>query len=210
MSQPSHLFGRTLSRRRMLQAVSGLTLLAAGPSKAAPMPTVKEVAFDPELPALGNPNGDVTVVEFTDYQCTYCKQSFIELSKVMAEDGNIRVVLRDWPIFGEVSRNAALLTLAAHAQGRYAEATRALMTNSERLTFRRTADLLGDAGVDMALARSELARRGESLAAILSRTHAQATAFALQGTPGFLIGTALYKRGMSAEDLRKAIAQARA
>lgn len=210
MSEPSDLLERPLNRRRMLQAASGLGLLVAGPSKAAPLPTVEEVAFDPELPALGNQDGDVTVVEFTDYQCPYCKQSFIELSKVAAEDGNIRVVLRDWPIFGEVSRNAALLTLAANTQGRYADATRALMTNIERLTFRRTADLLGDAGIDMALARSELATRGQSLAGILARTHTQATAFALQGTPGFLVGKSLYKRAMTADDLRKAIARARA
>lgn len=210
MSEPSDLLERTLNRRRVLQAVSSLGLLVTVPSKAAPLPSVEAVAFDPELPALGNPDGDVTVVEFTDYQCPYCKQSFIELSKVMADDGNIRVVLRDWPIFGEVSRNAALLTLAANAQGRYADATHALMTNVERLTFRRTADLLGDAGIDVALARSELATRGQNLAGLLARTHAQATAFALRGTPGFLIGKSLYKRAMTADHLRKAIAQARA
>lgn len=198
------------NRRHILKAIAGLSVMAPLPLWAAPMPSVEEVAFDPDIPVLGNPDGDVTVVEFTDYQCPYCKLSFIELGKVMAEDGKVRLVLRDWPIFGEVSRNAALLTLASHSQSRYAEAVQTLMTTRERLTFRSTADLLGDVGVDVAKARGELTARRDTFVDLLARNHAQATAFQLQGTPGFLIGKALYKRGMTSDDFRKAIAQARA
>lgn len=200
---------RSPNRRHILKGIAGLSVIAPMPLWANPMPSVDEVAFDPDIPVLGNPDGNVTVVEFTDYQCPYCKVSFIELSKVMAEDGNIRVLLRDWPIFGEVSRNAALLTLASHSQGRYADAVRTLMTTHDRLTFRSTADLLGDIGVDVAQARSELDTRRDIFVGLLARSHAQATAFQLRGTPGFLIGKALYKRGMTADDFRKAIAQAR-
>lgn len=201
---------RSPNRRHILKAIAGLSVLAPMPLWANPMPTVEDVAFDPDIPVLGNPNGDVTVVEFTDYQCPYCKLSFIELSKVMAEDGNIRLVLRDWPIFGEVSRNAALLTLAANSQGRYADAVHTLMTTRDRLTFRSTANLLGEAGINVDLARNDLKAGQDLLVGLLSRTEAQATAFQLRGTPGFLIGKALYKRGMTADDFRKAIAQARA
>ncbi|WP_269931642.1 DsbA family protein [Aminobacter sp. HY435] len=200
-----------MSRRLVLQAAVGMGALAvARPGWTAIMPTVDEVARDPELPALGNADGDVTIVEFTDYQCPYCKLSFHQLSEVMKEDTGIRLVLRDWPIFGEVSRNAALLTLAANGQGRYADAVHGLMANHDRLTFRRTADLLGEAGVDVKLARQHLDAQGDRLAQLLSRTDAQASAFALRGTPGFLIGNALYKRGMTADDFRQAIAKARA
>ncbi|WP_406871380.1 DsbA family protein [Aminobacter sp. P9b] len=198
------------NRRYLLKALAGMGVLAPLPLWAAPLPTVEEVAFDPDIPALGNPDGNVTVVEYTDYQCPYCKLSYIELSKVMAEDGNIRLVLRDWPIFGQVSRNAALLTLASHSQGRYAEAVKTLMTANERLTFRSTANLLSDAGIDVELARNELGARQDILVSLLTRTEAQAKAFQLKGTPGFLIGKSLYKRGMTADDFRKAIAQARA
>lgn len=202
---------RSVSRRHVLLALAGLgALTAARPGWATTMPTVDEVARDPDLPALGNPDGDVTVVEFTDYQCPYCKLSYLQLSQVMQEDQGIRLVLRDWPIFGEVSRNAALLTLAANGQGRYAEAVHGLMANHDRLTFRRTADLLGDAGIDVELARQHLDQQSDRLTQLLARTDAQASAFALQGTPGFLIGNALYKRGMTADDFRKAIAKARA
>lgn len=197
-------------RRHILKGLMGLGVMAPLPLWAAPIPTVEEVAFDADIPVLGNQDGDITVVEFTDYQCPYCKLSFIELSKVAAEDGNVRVVLRDWPIFGQVSRNAALLTLASHNQGRYADAVKTLMTATERLTFRSTANLLSDAGIDVELARSELGARQDIFVSLLARTDAQAKAFQLQGTPGFLIGNALYKRGMTADDFRKAIAQARA
>ncbi|PWK75520.1 DsbA family protein [Aminobacter sp. AP02] len=200
---------RPPNRRHILKAIAGLGVMAPLPLWAAPMPSVEDVAFDPDIPVLGNPKGDVTVVEFTDYQCPYCKLSFIELSKVMAEDGNIRVLLRDWPIFGEVSRNAALLTLASNSQGRYADAVRTLMTTRERLTFSSTADLLSDIGVSVPQARSEIDTRRDTFVNLLARSHAQATAFQLRGTPGFLIGKSLYKRGMSADDFREAIALAR-
>ena len=201
---------RPLNRRHILKGIAGLTVMAPLPLWANPMPTVDDIAFDADIPVLGNPDGDVTVVEFTDYQCPYCKLSFLQLSEVMKEDGGIRLVLRDWPIFGEVSRNAALLTLASNSQGRYADAVHALMTARDRLTFRSTADLLGQAGVDVDLARSDLDARQDLLLGVLSRTEVQASAFQLQGTPGFLIGKALYKRGMTADDFRKAIARARA
>lgn len=196
-------------RRHVLKGLAGLGAMAPLPLWAAPIPTVEEVAFDPDIPVLGNPDGDITVVEFTDYQCPYCKLSYIELSKVMAEDNNIRMVMRDWPIFGAVSRNAALLTLASHSQGRYADAVSTLMTTSERLTFRSTADLLGGIGIDVAQARRELDTRRGTFVDLLARTDAQAKAFQLKGTPGFLIGKSLYKRGMMADDFRKAIALAR-
>jgi protein-disulfide isomerase len=200
---------RSPNRRHILKAVVALGALTPLPLWANPMPSVEDVAFDPDIPVLGNPDGDVTVVEFTDYQCPYCKLSFLQLSEVMKEDTGIRLVLRDWPIFGEVSRNAALLTLAANSQGRYADAVQTLMTARERLTFRSTANLLGEAGVDVESARGDLQARQDVLVGVLARNEAQATAFQLQGTPGFLIGKALYKRGMTSDDFRKAIAQAR-
>ncbi len=200
---------RSPNRRHILKAVVALGALTPLPLWANPMPSVEDVAFDPDIPVLGNPDGDVTVVEFTDYQCPYCKLSFLQLSEVMKEDTGIRLVLRDWPIFGEVSRNAALLTLAANSQGRYADAVQTLMTARERLTFRSTANLLGEAGIDVERARGDLQARQDVLVGVLARNEAQATAFQLQGTPGFLIGKALYKRGMTSDDFRKAIAQAR-
>ena len=77
------------------------------------------VLRDPEIPALGNPQGDLTVVEYFDYQCPYCKKLAPQIAQVVRDDGKIRLVLKDWPIFGAVSKSAAQLTLAAKYQNKY-------------------------------------------------------------------------------------------
>ena len=59
----------------------------------------------PKSPSLGNPKGDLTVVEYFDYQCPYCKKMAPELAQLVREDGNLRLVLKDWPIFGEISKS---------------------------------------------------------------------------------------------------------
>ncbi len=201
---------RPIDKRTLLKGIAGLTLMAPSVAWANPQSTIEEAKSDPDNPILGNPNGDVTIVEYTDYQCPYCKASYIELKKVMAEDRNIRLVRRDWPVFGQVSRNAALLGLAADAQGRYALAVDTLMTVRGRLSFRRTADLLETAGVDVGKARTQIDNRQDSFVGLLARNEAQAKAFGFPGTPGFVIGNAVFKRSMSADDFRTAIAHARA
>src|SRR5580698_4026266 len=92
------------------------------------------VLRDPEIPALGNPKGDVTVVEFFDYQCPYCKKLAPEIAQLLKEDGNIRLVLKDWPIFGAVSTSAAQLAMATKYQDKYAQAHDALIGATEKLT----------------------------------------------------------------------------
>ena len=93
---------------------------------------------DPEIPSLGNPKGDLTIVEFFDYQCPYCKKLTPELAQLVQEDGNIRMVLKDWPIFGEVSVDAARLALAAKYQNKYAEAHDALIGAEAPNSLRRS------------------------------------------------------------------------
>ena len=92
------------------------------------------VLRDPEIPSLGNPKGDLTVVEYFDYQCPYCKKMAPELAQLAREDGNLRLVLKDWPIFGEISKSAAKLALAAKYQSKYAEAHDALIGADRKLT----------------------------------------------------------------------------
>ena len=69
------------------------------------------VLRDPEIPALGNPNGDITIVEYFDYQCPYCKKISPVLDQVISEDKKVRLVLKDWPILGDPSGYAARLVL---------------------------------------------------------------------------------------------------
>src|SRR5580704_18883750 len=92
------------------------------------------VLRDPDIPSLGNPNGNLTVVEFFDYQCPYCKKLAPELAKLVQDDGNIRIVLKDWPIFGDASVFAAKLALASKYQNNYAQAHDALIGADTKLT----------------------------------------------------------------------------
>ncbi|ESZ44485.1 DsbA family protein [Mesorhizobium sp. M0924] len=201
------MFKQPIDRRLLLKGAASLAVLAPLPAWASTGPTVTEVAFDPAIPALGNPDGDVTIAEFVDYQCPICKLVFVELKKLMEEDSGIRLVMKDWPIFGDVSRDAARVTLLSGEH--YAAAVDALMTNQRGLSERRTNDILSSVGVDVAMVRADLAIREPDIDAALVRTEAQATAFKLRGTPALVIGGNLYRRGMPVSELRQAVAKAR-
>jgi len=201
-------FKQSVDRRLLLKGAASLAALAPLPAWARIAPTITEVAFDPAIPALGNPSGDVTIAEFVDYQCPVCKLVFVELRKLMAEDHGIRLVMKDWPIFGDVSRDAARMALSAGPH--YSAAVDALMVNQRGLSQHRTDDILGAIGVDVAGARAGLATRQPEIDALLSRNDIQATAFGLQGTPALVIGGRMFKRGMPVAELREAVAKARA
>ncbi len=136
---------RTGSRRALLACLCIATLALASLSAVAFGKTAlgeqstdilsrDSVLRDPDIPSLGNPKGDLTIVEFFDYQCPYCKKTVPELAQLAKEDGNIRLVLKDWPVFGPVSVAAAKLVLASKYQDKYAEAHAALIGADTKLT----------------------------------------------------------------------------
>jgi protein-disulfide isomerase len=147
------------------------------------------VLRDPEIPSLGNPKGDLTVVEYFDYQCPYCKKMAPELAQLAREDGKLRLVLKDWPIFGEISKSAAKLALAAKYQSKYAEAHDALIGADTKLTETKISELLAKAGIDVAVANADLQTHQKAIDDLLARNSAQAEAFDFPGTPGFIVGT---------------------
>ena len=168
------------------------------------------VLRDPENPALGNPQGDITIVEFYDYRCPYCKKISTVLDEVMKNDPNVRVVLKDWPILGEPSPYAARLVLAAKYQKKYEAAHRALIMHTGRLTNGVIEDVLEKAGVDIAKAKADLESNKGSIDALLKRNNAQAEALGFRGTPAFIVGTFRVPGGLTAEQFKLAIADARA
>ena len=147
------------------------------------------VLRDPEIPSLGNPKGDLTVVEYFDYQCPSCKKMAPELAQLAREDGKLRLVLKDWPIFGEISKSAAKLALAAKYQSKYAEAHDALIGADTKLTETKISELLAKAGIDVAVANADLQTHQKAIDDLLARNSAQAEAFDFPGTPGFIVGT---------------------
>jgi protein-disulfide isomerase len=168
------------------------------------------VLRDPEIPSSGNPKGDLTVVEYFDYQCPYCKKMAPELAQLVREDGNIRIVFKDWPIFGPISTLAAKLVLAAKYQSKYAEAHDALIGANKKLTETNIPELLAQAGIDVAVATKDLQTHQKSIDALLARNSAQAEAFGFQGTPGFIVGTFRVPGMVEMDMFKQAVADARA
>lgn len=167
------------------------------------------VLRDPDIPSLGNPQGDLTIVEYIDYQCPCCKKVVPELARLAKEDGNIRLVLKDWPIFGDVSVDAAKLVLASKYQNKYAEAHLALMSATAKLTEANIHDLLTAAGVDVAVATADLQTHQKSIDGLLARNTAQAEAFEFEGTPGFIVGTFRVPGALEMNVFKQVIADAR-
>ena len=100
------------------------------------------VLRDPEIPASGNPDGDISIVEWFDYNCPYCRKISPEIAQVVQDDGKVRLVLKDWPILGEVSKITARMALAAKYQDKFMKAHEALQ-NRKVLIVDDEADLAG-------------------------------------------------------------------
>lgn len=169
----------------------------------------ESVIRDPDIPSIGNPQGDITIVEYFDYQCPYCKKVAPELVKLAREDGKLRIVMKDWPIFGGASQYAAKMVLAAKYQNKYHEAHAALIGASTKLSEDVVQKLLGEAGIDVDRATRDMETHKPAIEALLVRNNEQAEAFGFQGTPAFIIGTFRVPGVLDAAGFKQAIADAR-
>lgn len=200
-----------LTRRHFTTlAIGGLATPALLPGALAQTPpSIDEVLFDPDQPVQGNPEGDLTIVEYFDYQCPFCKRNHPDLMRAVAADGNIRLLMKDWPIFGATSLRATQLALGGLDNGSYAQAHAALMATPGRLSERDIDAALHRAGLSSEPLLAGFRRHLARLDGLLMRNSRQAAAFGLSGTPAFIIGTVIYPGAMTAADLATAIAQAR-
>src|SRR5882724_7147843 len=133
-------------------ATLGLDVVAASALAQGSDETVLTEALvlrDPEIPVAGNAGGDITIVEWFDYNCPYCRKLEPELRQVVQDDGKVRLVLKDWPILEPVSKVAARMALAAKYQDKFLVAHEAMMAVNSRITEPRIAELLSGAGLDM-------------------------------------------------------------
>ncbi len=151
----------------------------------------------------------LSIVEYFDYQCPYCKKTAPVLAQAAKEDGKVRIVLKDWPIFGPASAYAAKMALAAKFQDKYEEAHDALIAAKTKLSEAVVDDLLAKAGVDVGRASADLAAHAQEIDALLARNNAQARALGFRGTPGFIIGTFRVPGSLDADGFKRAIADAR-
>jgi protein-disulfide isomerase len=175
----------------------------------APLST-ESILRDPGIPAMGNPKGDITIVEYFDYRCPYCKKVNPVLQKIVHDDGHIRLVFKDWPVFGDVSIYAARLGLAAKYQNKYAQAHEALISVKEKLSEANVQTTLAQAGIDVDRAQRDLAANRKEIDALLARNHEQAVALEFQGTPAFIIGNFRVPGALDEANFKRAIADSRA
>jgi protein-disulfide isomerase len=146
------------------------------------------VLRDPDIPVAGNADGDVTIVEYFDYQCPYCRKIEPELRQVVQDDGKVRLVLKDWPVLGPVSVIAARMAVATKYQDKFVQSHDALIGINSKLTEPRIRELLAGAGIDVDRLDRDLASNAKAIDAILARNGDQAVAFGFRGTPSFIVG----------------------
>ena len=207
---------RNHSRREALGllGVSAALLGAAALSRPAlaqddEVLTEALVLRDPEIPAAGNVDGDITIVEWFDYNCPYCRKIDPELRQVIQDDGKVRLVLKDWPILGPVSKVASRMALAAKYQDKFMAAHEAMIGVASKLTEPRIGELLSGAGIDMDRLKRDLDTNAKAIDTILARNNDQALAFGFKGTPSFIVGKFRVPGVLTMAEFEMVIADAR-
>lgn len=172
---------------------------------------VEAVLNDPGSPSVGPPlaTAAVTIVLFTDYQCPICKATDPALQALIEEQPDLRVIFKDWPIFGAPSKLAARVALAAAAQGKYRAVHQALMASRGPLDAPQIERLSVQAGASAIELRRTQATAGEALNRQLAKHALQAFSLGLQGTPAYLVGPFLIEGGLDKRRLAHAVRTAR-
>ena len=152
---------------------------------------------DADSPEAGNSKGDVTVVEFFDYNCHYCKGALPAVQSLIDKDKKVRVVFKEFPILGPTSETAAKWALAANKQKKYFEFHTAMMNNKERIDDALLEKVAKDVGMDVDKAKADLS--SPEIMAELSKTRSLAEQLDINGTPAFIIGDDI-SRGAISED----------
>lgn len=200
----------TMGRRTVLAGMVALAATGLVTPAIADDTSAEMILSDPHAPVGGNPDGDLTIVSFFDYNCPFCKRTVEPLNTVIASDGQIRHVYKDWPILTPASVYGAKLALAAKYQGRYEEAYGALMAiEGGRVSEERMRKALGDADLDLVRLEADAQAKDAEITALLQRNNAQAEGLGLRGTPVFLIGQFLVASALDEQGFRQVVTDAR-
>jgi len=162
---------------------------------------------DPATPSTGNPNGDVTIVEFSDYQCPYCKKAHTAVKSVIAADGKVKLIYKDLPILGEASKIAAVAALASIKQGKHDAFHDALMANTAKLDDARIFDIAASVGIDVDRLKADM--NDPAIKKTIDRNMALAQELGVRGTPAFVVGKQFVPGAVDADALKQLISEAR-
>jgi protein-disulfide isomerase len=170
----------------------------------------EQLFHDPNSWVGGNPDGDVTLVEFSDYRCGYCKKAHPELQELLRRDPNIRLVVKEFPILGPDSVTAARIATAALDldPSKYGALNDALMSFEGQLSEAAAYQIANNVGYDLAALKARAA--SAEIEARISDTYALAREMGLQGTPSFVLGNRIIRGYLPVDQLLTAVAEARA
>lgn len=143
--------------------------------------------FTGNIAVAGNPKGNVTLVEFFDYQCGHCKQMKPVLDELIKADSNLRVLYMEFPIFGKTSELASRAALAAAMQGKYDAMHQALLKIEKQLDDKMVMDAAKSAGLDLTQLKTDM--DSKKVTDILAANRKMAEKLHLMGTPAFIIGS---------------------
>ena len=166
-----------------------------------------EVFDDPATPVGGNPQGDVTIVEFFDYRCPYCKQVQPSLQALLDQDHNLRFIYKEMPVLGAPSVTAAHAALAARLQGKYEAFHAAMMATKGQITDDVVYQVAGSVGLDVDRLKRDMAT--PEIDRALKANLALANALDIRGTPGFIIGDHIVPGAIDLDALKDLVASAR-
>lgn len=175
--------------------------------KAALATHQQELLNDPGSPASGNPAGDVTVVEFFDYRCGYCKKAASALTQLQQSDARVRVVYKDFPILGETSELATKAALAANLQGKHRAFHEGLLAAKDDLTKEHLFRIAEEAGLDVNRLDQDITR--PDWQPIIDRNRALAKTLGITGTPAFIVGNDLVPGALDLKTLQELVAHKR-
>jgi len=175
--------------------------------KAAVLEQRAALTQDADTPVLGNPDGDVTIVEFFDYRCSYCRRVVRDLHDVVKDDGKVRLVMKEFPILGPASIRAARAALAAVAQDKYGVYHFALMTQPGDMSDPHLMQVARLVGLDPERLQADM--ESEEIDRLIRRNLDLAETLGVNGTPAFVIGDTLVPGAIDADTMRELIAKAR-
>jgi protein-disulfide isomerase len=203
-------------QRRWIGWLYGIALLGleAGGALAediGQIPKSAEIAIvrNPGTPPAGATNADITLVEYFDYNCPFCKKLAPGLQGLLKADARVALVYKDWPILGDVSRYAARRALAAGWQGKYLLAHDTLMAAARLASNGQVDSLLRQAGLDMERLNADAKSHGTEIDALLQRNDTEIRALGVRGTPGLLAGRHIINGVYDVAGLQQAVAIAR-
>ncbi len=162
---------------------------------------------DPTTPYAGNPNGDVTVIEFFDYNCGYCKRVWPEIAQLLDNDSNVKFLMKDYPILGPSSELASKWALASHKQGKYFEFHKALIDSKGAVNEKKLEKIAKTLSLDISKMKKDV--QSDDVALTIQKNRALAVDLGITGTPAFLVNEAVAPGAVSYSQLKSMVEEER-